>query len=273
MRTSGLYVTHLVVPKRGFTATECEDAVCVLPQIPFDVLTSSPVAVSVCDGATESVLSKDWAALLAAASATRALSDPKFFGTGAAFEDFAAEVVARWDPWLAEYSADRAAAGRPLAWYEQSKLAGSTFATMLCVLVTPDRGTGWRWQAAALGDSCVFHIRDELPLSAFPVQSAEEFGTNPNLFGSRNHDTALLLERTEFTDGICIPGDRLLLMSDALAAWFLAASDPTAALRELLEFGGPHDSSRFSDWLDDRRDRQELRNDDVALIRIDFEGV
>ncbi|WTZ54281.1 hypothetical protein OG716_20685 [Nocardia sp. NBC_01388] len=272
MMTPGLYVTHLVVPKRGSTATECEDAVCVLPQTPFDELASGPVAASVCDGATESVLSKDWAALLAAASATRALSDPKFFGTGAAFEDFAAEVVARWDPWLAEYSSDRAAAGRPLAWYEQSKLAGSTFATMLCVLVTPDRVSEWRWQAAALGDTCVFHIRDELPLSAFPIQSAEEFGTNPNLFGSRNHDTALLSERTEFTEGVCIPGDRLLLVSDALAAWFLAASDPTAALHELLEFGGPHDSSRFTDWLDARRDRQELRNDDVALIRIDFEG-
>lgn len=44
------------------------------------------------------------------------------------------------------------------------------------------------------------------------------------------------------------------------------------ALRQLLEFGGPHDTAAFSNWLEGLRARQELRNDDVAIVRIDVEG-
>jgi hypothetical protein len=40
----------------------------------------------------------------------------------------------------------------------------------------------------------------------------------------------------------------------------------------LLEFSGPDDLSRFVDWLNGLRDGQQLRNDDVAVVRIDFEG-
>ncbi len=277
MRSPGLYVTHLVVPKHGSTSRECEDAICVLPETPFDELIEGPVAASVCDGATESVLAKDWASALASASAARALSDPDFFEAGTAFAEFAADVVGRWDPWLDEYTQLRAASGHPLKWYEKAKLSGSTFATMLSVRVAPEPGSdhpdcGWRWQAAALGDTCLFHIRDDLPIRSFPIDHADEFGTAPDLFGSRNHDTALLTARTRFADGVCVPGDRLLLMSDALAAWFLTVDNAVAAVRELLEFGGPHDAVGFGDWLDKLRDRQELRNDDVALIRIDVEG-
>ncbi|MFB7717257.1 hypothetical protein [Nocardia sp. NPDC056100] len=267
-----MYVTYLVAPKQGFTVAECEDAVCVLPEASFDEIVTGPVALSVCDGATESVLAKDWAHILASTSTAKALADSKYFELERAFEDFAADVVSRWDPWVAIYSSNRAAAGRPLKWYEQAKLQGSTFSTLLTVLITPTKLSEWRWQAAALGDSCIFHIRDNLPLTKFPVQSLEEFGTNPDLFGSRNHDTALLAERTRYIEGVCVSGDRLLLMSDALAAWFLAADDPSSALSELLEFGGPYDATKFSDWLDTLRARHELRNDDVALIRIDFEG-
>ncbi len=284
MTTPGLYITHLVCPKDGHSADECEDAVCVLPALAFDELVDGPVAASVCDGASESVLAKDWAQLLASASAAAALHHPGFFGSRAAFEDFAGDVVDSWDPWLDNYIHQRDVSGKPLKWYEQSKLRGSTFATFLSVRVTPTvapltaqsdsgpTGTGWLWHAAALGDSCLFHIRDERMLRSFPVQHCDEFGTSPDLFGSRNRDTALLAERTRFDEGHCLPGDRLLLMSDALAAWFMAAPRPDSALQELLEFGGPHDATRFSGWLDDLRARHELRNDDVALIRIDFEG-
>ncbi|MFF2556680.1 hypothetical protein ACFVUS_37125 [Nocardia sp. NPDC058058] len=277
MITPGLYVTHLLVPKHGSTMGECEDAVCVLPATPFDELIEDAVAVSVCDGATESMLSKDWAQLLAALSAQRALDDPGFFDSGPVFETFAAEAVNAWEPWLTEYTARRASDGRPLQWYEHKKLEeGSALATLLSVRLTPaapvEQEFDWNWQAAALGDTCLFHIRDDLPIRSFPVQHADEFGTTPNLFGSRNFDAALLSARTMFAAGGCRAGDRLLLMSDALAHWFLTSKDPVSALYELLEFGGPHDTPGFEDWIESLRARGELKNDDVALIRIDVEG-
>ena len=48
--------------------------------------------------------------------------------------------------------------------------------------------------------------------------------------------------------------------------------DQDIAVRQLLEFSGPDDLGGFVDWLNSLRDRQQLRNDDVAVVRIDFEG-
>ncbi|MFD4242253.1 hypothetical protein ACFWP3_11760 [Streptomyces sp. NPDC058525] len=276
---SCVYVTHLVAPKYGSTETECEDAVTVLPGCSHDHMLREPLTVGVSDGATESALAKDWARLLSRTAAEQAMERPDLLAGGAAFEEFAASAVAQWDPWLAEYTHARVAEGRPLKWYEHTKLAEGAYATLLTARVDPDPGpeTGaseqaWRWQAAALGDSCLFHLRDDRLVRAFPVVTAEEFGTVPDLFGSRNHDAALLGRRTRFTEGRCLAGDRLFLMTDALAAWFLSSHDQDSAVDQLLEFSGPEDLGGFTRWLDGLRERQQLRNDDVAVVRIDFEG-
>ncbi|MGI5336759.1 hypothetical protein ACQEVS_04840 [Streptomyces sp. CA-181903] len=255
----------------------------MLPDHPHDQMLRQPLTAGICDGATESVLARDWARLLSRAAAEHAMEHPDLLAGGPAFEEFASSTVAQWDPWLVQYTQARVAEGRPLKWYEHNKLAEGAYATLLAVRVDPEPGRGsnagseesgpaWRWRAAALGDSCLFHLRDDRLVQAFPVETAEEFGTAPDLFGSRNHDAALLACRTRFTEGRCQPGDRLLLMTDALAAWFLSSPDRDVAVSQLLEFSGPEDLSGFIDWLDGLRDRQELRNDDVAVVRIDFEG-
>jgi len=274
-----VYVTHLVAPKHGSTEDECEDAVAVLPNRPHDDMLLEPVTAGVCDGATESALAKDWARLLSRAAAEGALERSDLLAGGTAFEEFASSAVAQWDPWLAQYTQTRTAEGRPLKWYEHTKLAEGAYATLLTVRVDPGPGVrheaaepAWRWRAAALGDSCLFHLRDDRLVQAFPVETVEEFGTTPDLFGSRNHDAALLACRTRFTEGRCGPGDRLLLMTDALAAWFLSAPDQDGAVRQLLEFAGPDDLDAFKQWLNGLRSGGQLRNDDVAVVRIDFEG-
>ncbi|MFJ2393379.1 hypothetical protein ACIOTI_11570 [Streptomyces sp. NPDC087843] len=242
-----------------------------------------PLTAGVCDGATESALAKDWARLLSRKAAEHAMERPDLLSGGTAFEEFASSAVAQWDPWLKWYTEARIAEGRPLKWYEHTKLAEGAYATLLTVRVDPDPGSGssaesdapepaWRWRAAALGDSCLFHLHDDRLVQAFPVEAADEFGTVPDLFGSRNHDAALLACRTRFTEGRCRPGDRLFLMTDALAAWFLSAADQKSAIHQLLEFSGPDDLTRFVDWLNDLRKSRQLRNDDVAIVRIDFEG-
>ncbi|MEV3906921.1 hypothetical protein [Streptomyces canus] len=277
--TSCVYVTHLVAPKQGSTEAECEDAVAVLPGRPHDYMVQEPLTAGVCDGATESALAKDWARLLSRAAAEHAMRLPDLLAGGTTFEEFAAAAVAQWDPWLAEYTKMRHAEGRPLKWYEHTKLAEGAYATLLAVRVDPDSDAhpdasepAWRWRAAALGDSCLFHLHDDRLVQAFPVAAVEEFGTTPDLFGSRNHDVALLARRTRFTEGWCHPGDRLLLMTDALAAWLLSVPDQDDAVSQLLEFGGPDDLGGFKNWLNGLRDGRQLRNDDVALVRIDFEG-
>ncbi|MEU7227797.1 hypothetical protein [Streptomyces chrestomyceticus] len=281
---SCVYVTHLVAPKYGSTEAECEDAVAVLPGCAHDDMLLGPLTAGVCDGATESALAKDWARLLSRTAAEQAMECPELLAGGAAFEAFASSAVARWEPWLAAYTRARVADGRPLKWYEHTKLAEGAYATLLTVRIDPDPDPGpspdpvacesaaWRWQAAALGDSCLFHLRDDRLLQAFPLATADAFGTAPDLFGSRNHDAGLLARRARFARGRCEPGDRLFLMTDALAAWFLTAADQRSAVRELLDFSGPDDQDAFRTWLDGLRERRQLRNDDVAVVRIDCEG-
>ncbi|MFH8344009.1 hypothetical protein [Streptomyces sp. NPDC018045] len=284
---SCVYVTHLVSPKDGSTAAECEDAVTVLPDCSHDHMLRQPLTAGVCDGATESALAKDWARLLSRTAAEHAMERPEMLAGGAAFEKFASSAVAQWGPWLAEYTRSRVAEGRPLKWYEHTKLADGAHATLLTVRVDPDpgpaarpagetdgaAGPAWQWRAAALGDSCLFQLRDDRLVQAFPVGAAAEFGTAPALFGSRNHDAGLLARRARFAEGRCGPGDRLFLMTDALAAWFLSAADQLSAVRQLLEYSGqPDDLAEFTRWLDGLRESRHLRNDDVAVVRIDFEG-
>ncbi|MFI8389827.1 hypothetical protein [Streptomyces sp. NPDC085540] len=282
---SCVYVTHLVTPKYGSTEEECEDAVAVLPGCSHDDMLRGPLTAGVCDGATESALAKDWARLLSRAAAEFAMDRPDLLAGGPAFEEFAASAVAQWDPWLAQYTKARVEEGRPLKWYEHTKLTEGAYATLLTVRVdpVPDASRApdtdieasepaWHWRAAALGDSCLFQLHENRLVEAFPVRSAEEFGTVPDLFGSRNHDAALLARRTRFAEGRCGPGDRLFLMTDALAAWFLSTPDQDGAVRQLLDFSGPSDLGGFREWLDGLRERRQLRNDDVAVVRIDFEG-
>src|SRR5207237_3291793 len=90
------------------------------------------------------------------------------------------------------------------------------FATFLG-LVVEEAG----WHALAVGDSCLFQVRDGGLLRAFPLTRAADFGNSPHLVGSRapgpggTHPPGLRKQ------GDRRPGDRLWLMTDALAQWFL----------------------------------------------------
>ncbi|MGX9884643.1 hypothetical protein [Streptomyces sp. NPDC002276] len=272
MTSSGLYLTRLLAPKNGSTEAECEDAAHIVPTPLFDELVEAPLTVGMSDGATESVLARDWAHLLAGSAAQHAWEDERVFLGGPSFESFAQAAVSLWGPWLDKYTAARAAQGNPLKWYEQAKLTAGASATLLMLRMDPVPEGAWRWRCAALGDSCLFHMRDGKVLRSFPVEEAEEFGVTPSLFNSLNRDSALIAARTLFTEGVCEAGDRLLLMTDALAHWFLSAADHARVLGELSEFSGPHDGPRFSDWLQELRAEGALHNDDVAVVRIDVEG-
>ena len=76
---------------------------------------------------------------------------------------------------------------------------------------------------------------------------------------------------TEHARGRWRPGDRFLLMTDALAQWFLRRNEqgerPAAEIAELLGAADP--AAAFADWIERMR-AQDLRNDDVTLGVIDL---
>ena len=66
------------------------------------------------------------------------------------------------------------------------------------------------------------------------------------------------------------PGDRLYLMTDALAQWFLHAQEqggrPWQDVASAL--AAPQPDAAFAAWIEALRGREALRNDDVTLLAL-----
>jgi hypothetical protein len=139
------------------------------------------------------------------------------------------------------------------------KLEDGAYSTFLGLLIEPAEG---RWQAVATGDTCLFLVRGDALRKAFPVQRAEAFGTRPELIGSLYKGRV----RAAATKGKLEPGDRLLLMTDALAEWFLTEHEAGHAPWQELDELTP---DTFTGWVDERRTDRRLKNDDVTLLLID----
>ncbi|UGQ13819.1 hypothetical protein LO772_09605 [Yinghuangia sp. ASG 101] len=226
------------------------------------------VRAAVSDGAADSLLARRWAETLvrrAGAAPTRLLRG------GADFADLLGQAADRWPELMRRYELMREARGRPLAWYERPGFERGAHATLLVAHFAAHRwapGCG-TWSAAALGDSCLFHVRGDRLRVAFPVTRAADFGTTPALAASGGQDHAAAAARAHCVHGRWLLGDRFYLATDAMAAWFLRRTEhggkPWAALRA-LDSAAPGDLAR---WVERQRKAGELRNDDVTIIRIE----
>jgi hypothetical protein len=245
-----LVCRSLQAPRRGASLEECEDAVAAVAE---------RGRFAVADGASESAHAGLWARLLV----------EDFTGAAAdAWTDALPPLQRRW----AE-KADPRPGDTPLPWYLEDRLRQGAFATFLGLVVdaAPEsNGTGagpWRWRALAIGDSCLFQVRARKLLRRFPVEHSAEFTSSPWLVGSRTPPQGL--NRTE---GDGQPGDRLWLMTDALALWFLrqveTGLEPWLELELMLDFS----AERFAEWVEGRRKARELRDDDVTLLAVILES-
>ncbi len=231
----------LHVPKRGNTAEEYEDAWAADP---------ARRRFAVADGASEASYSGLWAQLLTAA----------FVATRRPWDDagWLDEPRRAWSAQVDELD---------LSWYAEMKRAQGAYAAFLGLsLRLPGSATSGRWRALAVGDSCLLRVRPGRPLHAFPLQRSDEFGNQPHLLGSRStNPPAFAHDR-----GSCLPGDRLYLMTDAVAQWFLVNCErgdkPWDDLEPLL--ADPEGQDAFATWVDAQRDQDELRNDDVTVLAV-----
>lgn len=263
--------------KEGSPPEEYEDAWKVLPGT-GDEIPGDWVAVAVSDGATESLLARQWAAMMTEefVVASHAVGD------ALAFAETACALSARWPSAVESYVAQRESAGRPLRWYERPGLEKGAFATLLALnlRVNSQPADGRQdtprpespavigeWRSAALGDTCLFHVRDERLQVAFPLNESCAFGTSPALLGSSGADSQVIMNHVDFADGTVAEGDDFFVCTDALAAWFLAGTErgdrPWEVLRDLSESG-------FAEWVSESRRTDGLRNDDVTLIHLDI---
>jgi hypothetical protein len=208
------------------------------------------------DGASESSFAGSWARLLV-----------EDFATGPAYEpgNWLERVPNLQDQWRKQTQPG------PLPWYAEAKFELGAFSTFLG-LVLEKSLLGWRnrWQAVGVGDSCLFHIRADTLAHVFPLSSSKDFGGSPWLVGARNGSPDQLERKIAFAEGTWRKGDRMWLMTDSLAEWFLRrwedGEPPWETLKTVAQ--GPDHSQGFQDWIQNLRKDRELRNDDVTWLAI-----
>jgi len=263
-----VHVSTFWTPKRGGTQREYEDAFWVGPDgtgagdLQLDALT-----VAIADGASESLLARRWAQRLVTSFGTMPDATTGAAGFLAAYRT----AAMGWDDEISAYLAERRARDSPIQWYEQPGLAKGAHSTVTALQFWGgQKDERARWAAAGLGDSCLFQVRDEGMLVSFPIADTAEFSYQPSLLPSRETEEDVVRRHICLRTGEWMAGDTFYLATDALAAWFLrsAAEDgrPWEPLRDLDTVDADSD---FPDWVEERRDRLEMHDDDTTLIRID----
>jgi hypothetical protein len=255
------------VPKRGSSAEEYEDAVWVGPDGDGSgELRTSSLTISIADGASESLLAGRWARRLVEVFGTNKTR------TRPAFIAAYGMAVGGWDDEVAKYTKEREERGSPIQWYEEPGLARGAHATILTAEFRDGRGgRAPTWSASAVGDSCLFQVRDELLYASFPILDASSFSYQPPLLGSRGVDDAVLRRHVKVANSDWERGDSFYLVTDALAGWFLRAHEcggrPWEPLRDMDTLDAELD---FVEWVEEQRDRAQINNDDTTLVRIDM---
>lgn len=247
------------LPKAGNSEDDYEDA-----YSPRDLEKERELTVrgralrfAVADGASEASFSRDWARLLTTAYVRGTIHLEQM-------EDLR-HLQAQWN---------RRVTSAPLPWYAEEKMRMGAFSSLLGLTITggstEDSEEGL-WQAIAIGDSCLFHIRSQDLLLSFPLGTSLDFSNHPTLVSSRPDRNSHLGAAIRSQAGKWLRGDRFLLMTDAVAAWFLkeweAGKNPCATV---LDIGTTDFRCSFPDWVRSLRTSGAMKNDDVTFLRLDI---
>jgi hypothetical protein len=262
-------VSGFWLPKVGASAAEYEDAYWFGrgERHDDDLLF---LRVIITDGASESMLARRWAWRLITAFAG-ALEN---LGTEAGFIKAYEQAVAGWEAELIRYKQERADRNAPIQWYEEPGLARGAYATLLAAEFRGAAdGKDAYWTAAAIGDSCLFQVREGELRRAVPMGSSGDFNSLPALLSSSGTDADVLGRHLTIETGDLAPGDTCYLATDALSAWFLrmvetgeTKDEPWRPLRELD--GGSQEE--FKELIGKLRDDGVIRDDDTTLVRVDL---
>ena len=245
------------LPKAGNRLDEYEDAFRTLYPGKIDASGSRSARIAVSDGASESAFARDWARNLTDAFVA---SPPDLCGlTEDSLKDWLANPQEEWRagvPW------------ESIPWHGEAKARAGAFATLLGLTIgpAPDDPTRLSWQTMAVGDCCLFIVRQDRLWLSFPLEAADQFDNLPALLCSNPSNTGMSLDSVRSHHGACEPGDLFILATDALACWFLSNS---AAKERPWETLLALDPSGWRDWVGEQRRGGLMRNDDVTLIMMD----
>jgi hypothetical protein len=249
------------LPKKGNAIEEYEDAAA-----------AARLTFAVADGATESSFADRWAQLLV----NTFIQKPGLLAdvTPEAFKNWLAPLQNQWHqaiPW------DK------LPWYAEEKARSGAFAALCGVQFHAPTGTRcvsfWRrwfyptqalqpkpgrWHAMAVGDTCLFHIRKNTLLKAFPISRSDSFSPRPLLLSSNPEFNNGALKGLFLAQGDYLEEDIFILATDALGCWFMKRHEsgdrPWKTLLALK------DQSDFETLIESFRTTGAIKNDDTTLL-------
>lgn len=242
----------ITTPKLGNAVDENEDNILEpsKSEIQFDTL----IKFAISDGATESSFSKEWSDLLVSGYKDK-LFDKDYLSTTIK------KISETWNSIIS---------GIELPWYAQQKAETGAFATFLGLTINREENI---YKAVAIGDCNLFQIRNSELVYSFPILTFEQFGNTPQLISSNSKYRKNLEEMVEYTEYKIQPHDMILIATDAIAAWILkkkeAGEKPWQGLLTLLNYEDY--KTDFTNWLNNKRKEEEIKNDDVTLVLINFE--
>ena len=225
---------------------ECEDAIAT-NEIDY--------RFAVADGATESYGARKWARYLATSwvSSTSRGADDAAYLTG----------LAR----VAEHFRSKQPKGE-VPWYVTAKAEQGSFAAVLGVaFLSLESGYGY-WEAVSVGDCCLVHLRADGSKTSFPLEDPDQFGSHPSEIGSAIHSHETLLPFVRRSASTLLPDDILLLMTDAIAQWYLRYCFPDASAAAEFQSALTDGREAVAQLIERERLLGRLRNDDVAVLRI-----
>ena len=241
------------IAKAGNCPEEYEDAFRVdYLEDPRSELANAAIS----DGASDSVFAREWSKVLTDSFVDRPLDIP----------ELTEDSLKEWlhlgqDEWKSGI------AWSEIPWHGEAKARVGAFATLLGLTISTnmESADSLICHAIAVGDSCLFIVRDDQLLLSFPIEDAAQFDNNPALVCSNPANSKGLWERVNFCSAECTSEDLLILTSDALACWFLAGNSagekPWRALSAL-------DDCHWDDWIEQQRSAGLLHNDDTTLVII-----
>jgi hypothetical protein len=233
------------VPKPGSNTDQCEDA--------FDFSPGTRIA-TVSDGASTAFESRRWARLLARQFATNPPGewsrDELLLWTSRAAETWKQSI-----PW------------HDLTLFEEEKASSGSAATLVALQFEPATGQAdaRTWRCLALGDSCLFQVREDQLVRALPVEHSADFNLHPSLLSTDAKTNAATLGRLVTSQGTWQSGDRFFLLTDAIAEWFLRKHEAGQAPWEFLSSTG---RPAFESFVHEAQAHGQMRKDDVTVFMI-----
>ena len=278
------------VHKRGGTEQEYEDA--FYPDEFADEVGAFRCAVA--DGASESAFADIWAQLLVRGFGTRKMR--------------IADLQAHWQktvgskrlPWFLEKKARRGAfaafvglsiRGNGAATNRARRAANTATASVSAADWMPQSNgsgtaapaSGWwtgegctrgeiagTWRAFAVGDSCLFQVRNNELITVGPVCESTQFDNSPFLLGSKSKETMKRnASYVSVHSGTWSRGDLFYLATDAIAQWLLLRQEADMPPWDMLRDLGDDDTRPFDELVEEMRSEHDLHNDDTTLLRVE----